>query len=238
MELRWILLIVAIVLLVLIVLCIGGVCLFRNKSSTSSYQQRAEYTVTEIPGFLTREQCDEIIATAKRKGMIDSKVYKSKSSVKESLDPSVRKSQQTWLESEDGPVIRMLKEKVATLTKLPLDHQEALQVVRYEPQGKFDAHYDACVGSKEECRTMDENGGPRYATILVYLNDGYVGGTTSFPNINKTIQPEKGKAILFYDIDPKTKEIIPESLHSGDPLISGDEGKYVANIWVHLEPRR
>ncbi len=222
--------------LLLIALCVGGYCLFRRRPQVS-YLQNPTYTVKELPEFLTSEQCDEIIAVAQKKNFVDSKVYKSKQ-VKEDIDVSARKSQQVWLESEDSPSIRMLKEKVSTLTGFPVSHQESVQIARYFEGGHFHAHYDACVGSKEECRAMDENGGPRYATVLVYLNDGYQGGTTSFPNIGKTIQPEKGKAILFYDIDPKTKEIIPESLHAGDPLISSDAGKYVANIWIHLEPRR
>lgn len=237
MEIRWILLIVALVLLILIVLCIGGYC-FVRRNPTNSYRQQSSYMVKEIPHFLSDAECDQIMAIAKNKGMVESRVYKSKAmGAKEDLDPTVRKSNQTWLESEDGPIIRMMKDRVAKLTGYPTSNQEAVQVVRYEPGGMFTPHFDACAGSEEECRGMNENGGPRYATVLIYLNDGYVGGTTSFPNINKIIQPEKGKAILFYDIDPKTKEIIPESLHSGDPLISAKEGKYVANIWVHLLPR-
>ena len=220
----------------LIAVCAGGYCLFRRRPQ-ASYRQNPTYTVKELPGFLTSEQCDEIIAVARRKGLIESRVYKSKQQgSKEDLDTTVRKSQQAWLASGDSPAVRILKDKVANITGFPVSNQEELQVVSYQPGGKFDAHYDACVGEELECRGMNENGGPRYITVLIYLNDGYTGGTTSFPNIGKTVTPQKGKAILFYDIDLTTKEIIPESIHSGDPLITGE--KWVGNIWIHLEPRR
>lgn len=90
---------------------------------------------------------------------------------------------------------------------------------------------DACVGNNEFCNTMNSFVGPRYITFLIYLNDNFEGGHTNFPNINKSIIPQKGKAVLFYNVN-KDGSIIPESLHQGSHIINGT--KWIANKWIRL----
>ena len=78
---------------------------------------------------------------------------------------------------------------------------------------------------------MNQNNGPRYLTFLIYLNDNFEGGETIFPNINKKIKPEKGKAVIFKNID-ENENIIKQSLHGGEPVRSGQ--KWIINKWIHL----
>jgi hypothetical protein len=49
---------------------------------------------------------------------------------------------------------------------------------------------------------MQENGGQRLATLIVYLNTVSQGGATAFKDLNMKVSPEKGKALLFF---PATK---------------------------------
>jgi len=121
------------------------------------------------------------------------------------------------------------------LTNMPAAHQEQLQVVHYDVGGKFTPHYDACDDKPEVCARLDENGGQRYATLLIYLNDGFEGGGTNFPKIGKSVVPEKGKAVLFFNVsDDESRAIIPESMHEGAPVTRGE--KWVANKWVRVKP--
>jgi prolyl 4-hydroxylase len=68
-------------------------------------------------------------------------------------------------------------------------------------------------------------------TILVYLNDNFKGGETSFPMLDKKIKPEKGKAVIFYNTDTNGT-ILRKSKHAGIPVIEGE--KWICNKWIHL----
>ena len=57
---------------------------------------------------------------------------------------------------------------------------------------------------------------------MIYLNEGYKGGGTHFPKLNKTIEPELGKALWWENmIDGKLQE---QYLHEG---VTVDEGKKI-----------
>lgn len=40
----------------------------------------------------------------------------------------------------------------------------------------------------------------RQYTVLVYLNDDFIGGATEFPNLKRVVKPQKGKAVLFTNL--------------------------------------
>ena len=191
------------------------------------------YVVKEIPNFLTHAECDRIIERARAAGIMPSRVYGNTS---DDVSMNVRMSEQAWLSDDSNdsdPVVQSITKRVSELTNYPKSHQEKLQVVHYGVGGKFTPHYDACDSSKNDCSRF---GSQRLATLLIYLNDDFEGGGTRFPKIDKTVVPEKGKAVLFYNIDSTTwaHTIIPESLHEGLPILHGE--KWVANKWVRVEP--
>lgn len=196
--------------------------LFEDSKEISNKQSKSNYSVREIPGFLTPEECDHIIYISEGK-LEPSRVYKDSDVV----EKESRVSDQCWFKDTD-PVVT----KISNLTRsLQPGNQEELQVVKYPTGGFFSPHYDACDGTPEFCKRMNGTLGPRYATVLIYLNDSFTGGETRFPLINKSIKPEKGKAVLFYNVFPNGN-LITESLHGGDPITSGN--KYVCNKWVRL----
>jgi len=78
---------------------------------------------------------------------------------------------------------------------------------------------------------MNSRHGHRYMTFIIYLNDGYEGGETDFPNKNIKIKPEKGKGVLFYNTDINGNKL-NDSLHAGLPVTKGI--KWIANKWIHL----
>jgi prolyl 4-hydroxylase len=92
------------------------------------------------------------------------------------------------------------------------------------------------------------NGGNRFLTVLMYLNDVEEGGETCFPNIpapggdngpeysdcaRKVLaaKPKKGNAVLFHSIKP-SGELERKSLHTACPVIKGV--KWSAPKWVHV----
>jgi prolyl 4-hydroxylase len=188
------------------------------------------YDIEEIENVLTPSECNELINISLKVGLNDSTVWNPDST--SSLDDSHRISSQVWLTNHIPLVnkISMLSEKYSGFSR---DKQELLQVVKYDVGGKFNSHYDACVFGKNSinCKNMNGPSGQRRTTFMIYLNDNYEGGETEFPYLNKKIYPKTGKAILFKNTD-ENEDIIFQSLHRGNPVISGN--KWICNVWSHV----
>jgi prolyl 4-hydroxylase len=191
-----------------------------------------EYTIFEIRDVLTAQQCDELIALGKAKGMDESAVLSYGTDSTTEMDKSHRKSKHTWLKDEESQIIQEIAEYTGMLSSLPIENQEMIQIASYEPGGMFNPHYDACVyEDKEYCDKINKGAGQRKLTLLIYLNDDFEGGETEFTTLNLKIKPEKGKAILFASTDDK-QVIYKESMHQGNEVLSGE--KWIATKWVHF----
>jgi prolyl 4-hydroxylase len=123
-----------------------------------------------------------------------------------------------------------LSQKISQVVNIPAKNAESLQVLHYGKGGKYDPHYDACEEKEKGFCDRMNIGGPRISTVIIYLNDDYSGGGTHFPQIGYTVKPQKGKAVLFHNVDADFK-IIPEALHGGQPVLDGE--KWIANKWFH-----
>ena len=182
----------------------------------------------EIDDFLTADECDALKAAADTRGMTASEVGSSGDAY---LDLSSRASRQAWIQHAESDVAAKIlagtKDLVGDCLGADLDYEQ-VQVVAYGEGGKYDPHYDGT-----ECNAPCPPG-QRLATLLVYLNDGFGGGGTSFPNLGVKIIPKKGKAVLFWVADPETLDLFEETLHGGDPVTDGE--KWIATQWV-LSPR-
>ncbi len=181
------------------------------------------------PNFLSYEECDIIINLSLDK-LTDSTVYNYDNNYV--IDPG-RISKTCWFKDEVHPVIKKISMYVEKITGKPIENQEELQIVNYQKGGFFNKHYDACEGTEDFCKEQTKNGGQRYATFLIYLNDNYEGGGTWFPNLNYTTVPKKGDAILFYDTD-ENGLLIKNSLHQGNDIKNGE--KWICNKWVRQLP--
>jgi len=187
------------------------------------------YDIMEIEDFLTSEECDKIIELASTR-LEPSRVYTDNSDLH---DTENRKSDQAWLLNDYDPLVHKISQKVAEYSGYPIENQEDLQVVHYEPGGFFKPHYDACEGTKDFCKRMDGIAGPRLWTYIIYLNDDLEGGETLFPYLNKKVIPKKGKCAIFQSSDDNGK-LIRQSLHGGEPVTKGI--KWICNKWIRINP--
>ena len=64
-----------------------------------------------------------------------------------------------------------------------------LRIYRYEPGEQHSTHWDTVVELP--------GGIASRVTLVFYLNDGFTGGETEFPELKKTITPQRGRALLF-----------------------------------------
>ncbi|KAL8605084.1 hypothetical protein ACOMHN_018885 [Nucella lapillus] len=119
---------------------------------------------------------------------------------------------------------RLLSERISDVTGLSTEERplhgsgEPLHVFNYGLSGAFLPHYDVnrMYGNKYTMRRS----GHRMATILVYLSDVTEGGATAFPYLNITVQPQAGKALLWYNTDPKGRAE-RKIIHAGCSVVVG-----------------
>lgn len=161
-----------------------------------------------------------------------------------------------WIRTGSDEVVSRIERRIATITQLPVSHQEDMQVLRYEISQKYGGHYDIndSPQRKQQMKAKGVLGGLRVATCLMYLSDVEAGGETAFPKghwLDSTVQaavqnfsecaaegvaikPHKGDAILFFSLHPdgRTKNIF--SFHTGCPVLQGI--KFSATKWIHQEP--
>lgn len=64
-----------------------------------------------------------------------------------------------------------------------------LRLYRYGPGERHGTHWDTVVEL--------ENGVQSLLTLVFYLNDGFEGGETDFPELGRRIEPRAGRALLF-----------------------------------------
>jgi prolyl 4-hydroxylase len=166
--------------------------------------------------FLTDDECRYVIQKAKGDLGTSSVTNEKK------VDKSIRKSETAWLDKED-PIVRDIMDRCLTHTDRPFVNCEQLQVLRYEPGGFYKPHQDAFENDKNM----------RMYTFILALNDGYEGGETIFPNLNKEYKLEKGDA-LFFDTLDNYEFMTSKALHGGKPVKSGE--KWICNLWVRKYP--
>lgn len=176
--------------------------------------------------FITEKECDYILNKASPI-FVQSEV----AGIVSIVDTETRKSETAWIDRND-PIAKNVIDRVCKIVNLPFENAESLQVVKYKPGGFYKAHHDSYCGDSNEHLEFEKNGGQRKVTMVIYLSDGFEGGETNFPELDKKYKPPKCGGLLFYPLENKTKgKCHPKALHGGLPVISGD--KYIVNVWLH-----
>ncbi|KAL6467908.1 hypothetical protein MHYP_G00235850 [Metynnis hypsauchen] len=132
-----------------------------------------------------------------------------------------RVSQSTWLSEEDPVVFRVIQ-RLSDITGMDMESADLLEVLNYGIGGHFGPHYD--TGKLDE-----SSDGYRIATIMIYLSDVSVGGATVFPNIGASLKPQKGTAVMWYNL-LRNGQVDEQSLHAGCPVFRGS--KWIATKWI------
>ena len=84
-----------------------------------------------------------------------------------------------------------------------LGANERLRCYRYRPGQRFGPHYDGAFQRSDEERSI--------LTFMIYLNEGFEGGETTFLELDEAIRPRTGQGLLFQH----------PVLHEGSEVTSG-----------------
>lgn len=180
------------------------------------------FLIYEYKHLLTLTQCNVLcndsISYIKESTVITTNISTNEVINKKQL---IRKSMACAMRNDITDYIHHI---ATILTGYPLSYHEDTQVTYYKEGDYFSLHHDMNI-IHPRLKT-------RVATIIIYLSDQCEGGETNFPDINVSVKPEIGKAILFWN----TRDSIPiqESRHSGCIIKKGC--KWIAQQWVHSVP--
>ncbi|WP_051666518.1 2OG-Fe(II) oxygenase [Pedobacter sp. R20-19] len=193
-------------------------------SVTPGYESAKKYitTLNLTDHFLSTEECDEVIRISEEQSGYERSLVELLNKDDSTEKSALRTSFSTVLKNDHKQsIIQFIYEKAAEFAQVSIHQMEAIQCVRYASGQEYKTHFDGDQFNK------------RGKTILVYLNDDFIGGETSFTEIDVKIKPKKGTALLFYNLDDNQNPLI-ESAHCGMPVISGV--KYAMNIWIKNKP--
>lgn len=200
----------------------------------------------EIHNFLSDVEVDYLLDLVRHQNLVRSTTGQTNGEVSDT-----RTSTTTWLSRDSDPVLNVIFRRAADVLRideallrqrepgelsdvLPLSHDkinEDLQVVHYDKGQQYTAHHDFSFpkgpGNKHKTRSIN---------LCMYLNDVPAGGQTSFPRWRNAetpnsldVRPEKGKAMLFYMINPDGN-LDDLTQHAALPVMEGE--KYFVNLWI------
>lgn len=180
--------------------------------------------VCTITHFLTPEECDRHIQMSEDFGYEDALVSSPQGLV---LRKDVRSNERVIFHSEE--IAEWLWNRARDFVpqefegRTAIGVNEMLRFYRYDPGQQFDWHQDFPFER--------DNGEQSHLTLMIYLNDNFKGGETSFEDSYSDesfdefrVIPEQGTALLF-----------EHSIHhKGEPVTRGR--KYVLRTDVMYSP--
>ena len=183
--------------------------------------------ITAIEGFLAPDVCDWITARA-RERLTQAQV------VAPGAHATVQDQIRTNSLAELGLVatdlvVLLVRERLSAACGLPVNAMEVPQVLHYAVGQAFRLHEDYLLpDGPHKIRELASHG-QRARTLLVYLNDGFEGGETDFPQLGLRFRGSKGEALMFSNV---LADGSPDRRmrHAGLPPTAGE--KWLFSQWV------
>ena len=187
------------------------------EKSASQILGTPETPIYIIDNFMSSEECDGIIKSAR------GKLVPSPLTRKDPNDPNFRTSETCYFDGTANQ--NKIEEKIIDKIKLHQRNTEDSQIQHYGVGKEFKAHWDYFDPKEDDAYLRN---GQRTWTFMVYLNNVQKGGATQFVNLNQTVFPKKGTAVVWCNIkeDGTPDEM---TMHQGSPVIEGE--KWIITKW-------
>lgn len=187
--------------------------------------------VITFENFLTPQECENMIQLGykyeyKRSEDVGKRKFDGSH---DAVQSEKRTSYNAWCSdfhgcrSEELP--HKIHERMSKVMNIPPENSEDFQMLRYEKGAFYRSHHDYIPHQK------DRQCGPRILTFFLYLSDVAAGGGTNFPQLDITVMPKQGRALLWPSVlnsDPLAVD--SRTYHQA---LDVEEGvKYAANGYV------
>ena len=170
--------------------------------------------ILELDNFLSTNECDELIKLSK-KHLEDSSINFAQK------DKDYRRSNSINIKNDK--LENKIRDKLNEIQETDCLVCSEVQITKYRIGGFYKDHFDAFLDQQEFGEKQ------RHITSIIYLNDSFDGGETTFSRLNLSIPPKMGKLVIFKNCIGQTNYIHPNSLHSSEKVTRGE--KYIATLW-------
>jgi len=186
--------------------------------------------IRRLPGVIHPLVLDSVINLAaglvQRSQIVDARTGEMRA------DPMRTSSHVTLNPRQHDHVLEALERCVSRVSGLPVLNGEFLQILRYRAGEEFRPHVDYFNESGAGAYQSLADGGQRAQTALIYLNDDYRGGSTSFPKLRLDIKGCRGDMLHFHNLGADGLGH-RDTLHAGMPVLAGE--KWLLSQWIRSE---
>jgi hypothetical protein len=187
--------------------------------------------IETIPDLLPGWACDYVMILAEpalQRGMV----------VDETGGESVRDERSNRVMNfglaDSDVILELINHRLAAAAGMPAENAEGLGVLHYSPGERYKPHVDYIPDTPANAAHLAARG-QRVRTLLVYLNEGFEGGATEFPHLERAFRPPRGSALVFDSVKPDGS-LDPMTLHTGAPTTHGE--KWVISKWFRTRALR
>jgi prolyl 4-hydroxylase len=112
--------------------------------------------------------------------------------------------------------------RMSRACRYPMQHFELPMVLHYDVGQQITPHFDFIDAQADDYAQQIKEQGQRMITFLLYLNDAYEGGETTFPELGIVHRGTAGHGLYFINAKP---DLSPDRrmLHTGSPPTSGEK---------------
>lgn len=167
--------------------------------------------------LLSPSECMHIAFTAKE--MLEPSMVVDPATGRMTAHPIRTSSGATIGPVHENLVVNAINRRIAAISNTHVSQGEPLAVLRYAPGEQYRPHHDCIAGATNQ----------RIKTALIYLNDGFSGGETTFLRTGLKIVPRAGDVIVFDNTLPDGS-IDRSADHAGLPVSHGN--KWLATRWI------
>ena len=178
--------------------------------------------VHAVPKFASAAECNWLIDAASPR-LARAGVYNNPAGV----DPGRTNQFAPFNFANADVIVEMVRSRIANQLGAPLGCLEMSQVLHYDVGQEFVLHCDFLDPSA--MREEIARNGQRVVTVLIYLNEDFEGGETSFPRLQLNHRGSIGDALIFGSLDAVGRPD-PQSQHAGCSPTRGE--KWVFSQWV------
>jgi prolyl 4-hydroxylase len=173
-----------------------------------------------IPDLLTPDECSSLITRIEAVGCTPAPITTATGFV---MRPDIRNNTRATIDDHDLAAtlfarVRPHVPEVMCGGMRAIGANERFRCYRYERGQRFGPHFDGAF--------IRDNDDESLLTMMVYLNEGFIGGETRFLECERLVVPRAGMALLFQH----------RLLHEGAAIVAGV--KYVLRSDVMYRPPR
>lgn len=178
-----------------------------------------------IRNFLTAETCAELIALIDRENR--------PSTIADDQGIALFRTSKTCDLDPASALAQTLDAHIAESLGIDSRLGEPIQGQKYDVGDEFRDHTDYFEPTGFDYLTHCGETGQRSWTAMIYLNEPGAGGATRFRRLDKIVTPERGKLVVWANMDRAGK---PNdwTLHCGMKVRKG--AKYVITKWYRERP--